>query len=205
MVSATRVPNTAAVSEYRWAPRIASRFGSIDRTICWFSSKLRLQREATCRFPLIWLGRRLVHLGRDGMGGIVVLSADHQLPGDAGHLVGQRHGGELGRFALEQLGKPRRGMALCSLPGAGFAAPHLLDHGGCANHQHAAQGLVAGAGDRSEPGFAGCRVILWGQPDPRREISAGSEGFLLADFHDLLLVPDRPAAGDLSPSPAMLI
>ena len=32
------------------------------------------------------------------------------------------------------------------------------------HHQHAAQGLVAGAGDRSEPGFAGCRVILWVSP-----------------------------------------
>jgi hypothetical protein len=74
----------AAVSEYRWAPRIASRFGSIDRPICWFSSKLRLQRDAACRFPLIWLCC-LVRPGRDGMGGIVVLSADHQLPGDAGH------------------------------------------------------------------------------------------------------------------------
>src|SRR5689334_8769658 len=84
MVSATRAPNMAAVPEYRWAPRIASRFGSIDRTICWFSSKLRLQRDATCRFPLIWLCR-LVHPGRDDMGGIVVLAADHQLPGDTGH------------------------------------------------------------------------------------------------------------------------
>src|SRR5215469_1830537 len=121
MVFATRAPNTAAVSEYRWAPRIASRFGSIDRTICWFSSKLRLQRDAICRFPLIWLCG-LVHPGRDDMGGIIVMSADHQLPGDAGPLVGQRHSGELGRFALQQLGEPRRWMA--------FTAPHLLDHGG---------------------------------------------------------------------------
>lgn len=96
-------------------------------------------------------------------------------------------------------------MAPCSLPRAGFAAPHLLDHGGCANHQHAAQGLVAGAGDRSEPGFAGCRVILWGQPDPRREISAGSEGLRLADFHDQQRGADRPDAGDLRQPPAGFI
>ena len=42
------------------------------------------QRDAACRFPPIWLCC-LVRPGRDGMGGIVVLSADHQLPGDAGH------------------------------------------------------------------------------------------------------------------------
>src|SRR2546423_203683 len=154
MVSATRAPNMAAVSEYRWAPGIAPRFGSIDRSICWFSSKLRLQRNETSCFPLIWLGR-LVHPGRDDMGAIVALAADHQLPGDAGHLVGQCHGSELGRFALQQPGKPRRWMAPCSPPGASFAASRLLDHGSCADHQHAAQGLVAGAGDCSEPGFAG--------------------------------------------------
>jgi hypothetical protein len=60
MVSATRVPNTAAVLDtvgHHGLPRV---FGSIDRTIGWFSSKLRLQREAACRFPSIWLGRRLV-------------------------------------------------------------------------------------------------------------------------------------------------
>ena len=96
-------------------------------------------------------------------------------------------------------------MAPCSLPRADFAAPHLLDHGGCADHQHAAQGLVAGAGDRSEPGFASCRVILWGQPDPRREISAGSEGLRLADFHDQQRGPDRPDAGDLRQASAGFI
>ena len=37
-----------------------------------------------------------------------------------------------------------------SLPA--FAASHLLDHGGGADHQHAAQGLVAGAGDRRRAG-----------------------------------------------------
>ena len=110
----------AAVLEDRWAPRTVSRFGSIDRTICSISSKLRPQRDVTCRFPLIWL-RRLVHPGRDDMGRIVVLAADHQLPGDAGHLVGQRHGGELGRFALQQLDQPRRGLA--PVPCQGQALP----------------------------------------------------------------------------------
>ena len=45
------------------------------------------------------------------MGRLVRLAADHQLPGDAGELVGQRHCGELWRLALEKLDQPGRGMA----------------------------------------------------------------------------------------------
>src|SRR6266404_4825536 len=117
MVSATRAPDMAAVLEDRWAPRTVSRLGSIDRTICSFSSKLRRQRDVICRFPLIWLCR-FVHRGGDAMGRIEVLAADHQLPSDASHFIGQRHGSEFRRLALQQLDKPRRGMA--------FAAPDLL-------------------------------------------------------------------------------
>src|SRR5690349_16296395 len=104
MVSATRAPNTAAVLEYRWAPRIVSRFWidrSHHRLVLEQAAAQRdaaqrdaaqrdaaqrdaAQRDAACRFPPIWLCC-LVRPGRDGMGGIVVLSADHQLPGDAGH------------------------------------------------------------------------------------------------------------------------
>src|SRR4029453_11538540 len=113
MASATRAPNTAAVMEYRWAPRTVSGLGSIDRTICSVLSKLRPQRVVICRVPLIWLCR-FVDRGRDDMGRIVVLAADHQPPGDAGHLVGQRHGGELGRLALQQLDQPPRWRAPAS-------------------------------------------------------------------------------------------
>ena len=43
---------------------------------------------------------------------VVAFAADHQLPGDARGLVGQRHGRELGRLALEELDQPGRGMCL---------------------------------------------------------------------------------------------
>jgi len=194
MVSATRAPNTAAVMEHRWAPRIVSGLGSIDRTICSVSSKLRRQRDVISRVPLIWLCR-FVDRGGDDMGRIEGLAADHQLPGDAGHLVGQCHGSEFGRLALQQLDKPRRGMALCSLPGASFAASHLLDHRGRADHQYAAQGLIAGAGDAAEPRLAGRRVIFWCQPDPGREMPAGSEGFGLATFMTNRVAPIGPMPG----------
>src|SRR6202022_2044554 len=83
---------------------------------------------------------------------IIALAADHQLPGDARHLVGQRHGGELWRLAFEQFEPPGRGMP------APLAA--LLDPPGCSRHQPAAQGLVPGPGDHAEPHLAGGRVIL---------------------------------------------
>ena len=83
---------------------------------------------------------------------VVALAAGHELPGDAGGLVGERHGDELGRLALEQAGEPGRG------PGA--AAPDLLDVGGRARHQGGAQALVAGPGDAAEPLLAGGRMVL---------------------------------------------
>jgi hypothetical protein len=46
---------------------------------------------------------------------------DHQLPGDAGHLVGQRHGDQLRRFALEKVEDPGRPAS---------AASNMLDYGG---------------------------------------------------------------------------
>src|SRR5882724_8932530 len=97
MVSATRVPNTQADFEVHWVPRIASRLGSIDHTICSVSSKLRSQRLARCRFALNVSG--LDH--RRGHGGVgpISLAADHQLPGDTRGLVGQRDSDELGWLA----------------------------------------------------------------------------------------------------------
>ncbi len=57
---------------------------------------------------------------------------------DAGHFVGQRHGGQLRRFAFEEVDDPGRPTPTAS---------NMLDDGGGANHQHAAQGLVASPSD----------------------------------------------------------
>ena len=52
-----------------------------------------------------------------------------RLPGDARRLVGQRNGGQLGGLAFEQFGQPG---------GCPSLTERLLDHGGGADHQHAA-------------------------------------------------------------------
>ena len=56
-----------------------------------------------------------------------------------------------------------------------LSAPHLLDHRGGTDHQDAAQGLVAGAGDHAQPRLAGGGVILRRQSDPCREVPAATE------------------------------
>src|SRR5438309_2597265 len=38
---------------------------------------------------------------------VVAFTADHQFPGDACNLVGERHGGELRRLARHQIAQPR--------------------------------------------------------------------------------------------------
>ena len=55
----------------------------------------------------------------------IAVACDHQLPGDAGHFVGQRHGGQLRRFALEEADNPGRPAP---------AASYMLDDGGRSNH-----------------------------------------------------------------------
>ena len=60
----------------------------------------------------------------------VGLTGYHQLPGDPGDLVGQRHRGQLRRLALEQRNEPGRysGLAPLSMP----------DHRCRTDHQHTA-------------------------------------------------------------------
>jgi putative transposase len=90
----------------------------------------------------------------------------HQLPSDTRDLIGQRHGGQLRRLALEKRGKPGRRPS---------ATSNVLDHGGSPDHQHAAQSLVAGSRDDAGPNFACGRMILRRQADPGRELPARSE------------------------------
>ena len=83
---------------------------------------------------------------------IVGLAADHQLPGNARRLVGERHGGKLRRLALDKRCQPGRRVPT-RLPG-------VLDHRGGADHQNAAQCLIAGSRDDPEALLAGGGVIL---------------------------------------------
>src|SRR5580658_10664766 len=73
---------------------------------------------------------------------VVALAADHDLPGDARRLVGESHRGKLGRLALQEVGQPGRGR--------GAPAPDLLEICGRSGDKHAAQCLVASAGDAAE-------------------------------------------------------
>src|SRR5229473_2098003 len=54
---------------------------------------------------------------------VVTLTGHHQLPGDTGNLVGECHGREFCRLALQQGQQPGRWMTTTLL--------RLLDHGGC--------------------------------------------------------------------------
>src|ERR1700720_4045993 len=76
------------------------------------------------------------------------------------------HGGQLWRFAFEKVDDPGRSAS---------AASNMLDDGGGANHQHAAQGLVASPSDATQPDLARRRMVLRRQAYPGRELSPRSE------------------------------
>ena len=195
MVSATRVPNRGAIccaTGFHGLSRVWDR--SITPSLSLASSGFGRDASRPLRAQPI---TPLCPSRRRCRARVVVLAADHQLPGDAGHLVGQRHGGQLGRLALEELEEPGRGHGLCR---AG-----LLDHRGRPDHQHAAQGLVAGPGDPAQPRLAGGGMVLRRQPDPGRELPAGAEGLRIGRLHHQHRGADRPDAGDLRQAPAELV
>ena len=138
--------------EGHWVCRSVPRRGSIDHTICFLSCKFwhRLSTVAVQLLPVS--GQSLDRAGRGRGFRAVRFACQHHLPGNARGLVGQRHGGQLRRLALEKCGKPGRRLT---------AAHSMLDHRGSADHQHAAQSLVAGARDHAEPDLARGRMIPW--------------------------------------------
>src|ERR1051325_8014801 len=118
-----------------------------------------------------------------GVRWLVALAADQQLPDDAGVLVGQRNGGQLGWLAPDQLGQPGRGMP--------SSLAHLLDQRGGASHQDAAQGLVAGARDHPKPRLARRGVILRRQSKPSGKIPRAAERMRLGRSHRRQRTADR--------------
>src|SRR5271169_513075 len=89
---------------------------------------------------------------------IIALPAGHQLPGDAGDLVGERHRDQLRRLAVQQVLQPR--------PGPPAAAADLTDQRCRTDYQHATQRFVTGARDRPEAGLATSGMVLWRKTDP---------------------------------------
>src|SRR5208282_470024 len=98
--------------EGHWKMRSFSRRGSIDHTICSLSCKFWHQLS-TVAVELLPVSGQSLGRARQGGGafGVVSFPCQHHLPGDAGGLVGQRHGGQLRRLALEKFGQPRRRLA----------------------------------------------------------------------------------------------
>jgi hypothetical protein len=116
--AAQGAPRASVVKPARRAPPAAARSG--------------LDGAARC-YP-VGQGRRRGTAARAGAVRIVAFAADHQFPGDARGLVSERHGGELGRFAGEDVDEPGRGTAA--------PTPHLLDDRRGPDHHQAAQGLA---------------------------------------------------------------
>ena len=166
----------------QWVPRIVSHLGSIDPTISSLAAPAQPVRRTRPTDLLSGGGRCTGHPRA-----VVTLACRHQLPGDAGSPVGERHRCELRRLALQQGDQPRRRMAA--------AVPRLLDHRGCSRHQHAAQPLVSGAGDLAEPGLAGGGMVFRGQPEPGRKMPAGGERARIGTFITSAVAPTGPTPG----------
>jgi hypothetical protein len=129
------------------------------------------------------------------MGGFVALPCHHQLPGDPGDLVGQRHCNQLGRLALEQIHQPGRSRRT-------LAAPQLPDDSRGPGHQHTAQDLVPGARDNPMPHFASGGMILRGQAEPGGKVAGGSEGLRGGRLHHQHRSANRPHPRNPSQAPA---
>src|SRR6202158_710900 len=192
MVSATRVPNNLTTflrpmdSTDCLAPRtdrsyhlspLAAPARPVRRTrrpADLLSGECRCARHPRARFPP---ARR------------------HQLPGDAGNLVGERHRHEFWRLALQQGDQPRRRVAP--------AAPNLLDHRSRPRHQQAAQDLVTGAGDLAEPGLARGGMVFRCQSEPGRKVPAGGERARIRRLHHQRCGADRAQPRNLCQAPAV--
>src|SRR6266403_529634 len=124
----SRLRNTPATFTGQWVPRSVSHLGSIDPTIC-CPLAAPAQPVRRTRRPADLLSGECLCARHPRA--IVTFARRHQLPCDAGNLVGERHRREFWRLALQQGEQPGRRTAA--------AAPHLLDHRGRPRHQQAAQ------------------------------------------------------------------
>src|SRR5579863_7986661 len=154
---ADRVLNMNVTSQRHWVPRGVPILGSTDRHLAAVLAFARLvkamPRSDRCR-PA------------------VDFAADHHRPQRAGHLVGERHGGEFFGLARHEGEKPRRGEA--RFGGA--------DRRGGTEHQEPAQGPVALPADPAGTLAAGGGVLLWRDAEPGGEVARRAEPLRLAYF-----------------------
>ncbi len=86
-----------------------------------------------------------------------------QCPGGAGVLVGQRHGGDLGRLAGDDVGKPWIGRT---------ASLGVADDGHGAGDKQPTQIVITLLGDPSHALLAAGRVLSRHQPNPGSHLAA---------------------------------
>jgi hypothetical protein len=95
---------------------------------------------------------------RECDGFLVALALGHHCPSHSGDFVGERDGGNLGRPARQQCGKPG--------PMLGAMDLGIADHGEGTGSEQAAQLAIALLGDTAELVLASARVLLRHEPDP---------------------------------------
>lgn len=110
----------------------------------------------------------------------VPFAAHHELPGDAGDLIGERYSHQLWFLALQEFKQPLGGMSAST-------CPDILKKGGCSNHQYAPEHFVASSGDHPEPtgsgGARGCTL---------RTLVHLDSMSITADANTLVKIPCQP-------------
>ena len=147
MVSATRVPNNSAtLCSGPWVRRSSH---VVDRSITPSAHRLASSGIGSARLQLS-CSPCLADLYADGSASRGNFAGQHHLPGDARRFVGHRHGGQLGGLRLTSASQ------VDALP----LRRALPDHGGCPDHQHAAQCLVPGARHHADRDLARGRMTF---------------------------------------------
>ena len=109
-----------------------------------------------------------------------------QRPGDARHLVGQRHRDHLERFAFEKLCEQRILLRLMA---------RVSRHCAGSGHQNSSQIAIAPFRDRPELLFAASQVFARHEPDPGREVTTRSKIFGSGTVAAIAVAPIRLIRG----------
>ena len=142
--------------------------------------------------------RRCFRSRRDAALRPVDLVARHQRPGDARHLVRQRHRHQPDRTPLQQPPHPR--------PGGTAPLPGAVHHRRGAEHPQPSDLAVARLRDPAKAGFAAGRVLAWHPPEPGREVPRALEvPDAFTDRGREQRGGDRPDAGDRGQAPRRVV
>ncbi len=121
----------------------------------------------------------------------------HLRPGDARHLVGQRHRYQPDRTALQDPSGPN--------PGGAVPSWSAMNHRGGSQHQQSAYLPVARLGDPTKADFAARRVLTWHKAKPGGKVSRALEDADVGDRRRDQGCGDRTDAGDCGQTACCLI